>query len=301
MTESKYLAIDVGGTYIKYCILNKNAESIDIKEISSGNGKEEDLFNSLDKIISPNLIQIEGIAVSFPAPIDVEKGVVHTVNNFDLMDNFPLNSILDEKYSKRVWIENDANCSALAEYWKGNMRDVKSGVVITLGTGIGGGIILDGKLYRGIKGFSGEFSSFIDDFENPFDANDFSSIGNHRSLIGRYMKNKDNSNDIGGREFFEKYHDNDEMAVNALKDYVKVIAGGIINIQSILDVEKFCLGGGISSQDVLIKEIKESVHNIFISRKIKAVNEPKIEKCYFENAAGCIGALYNFLYMEKQI
>lgn len=299
--DNKYLAIDAGGTEIKYCVLDKNAESIDIKEISSGDRKEETLYKSLDTIILPHLDQVEGIALSFTGPINVEEGIAITGGAFGWINNLNLKSLLEERYSKTVWIENDGKCFALAEYWKGNLSDVKNGVVITLGTGVGGGIILNGELYRGINLSSGEFSSMLDNFENPFQANRFSDIGGHRSLTDLYVKMKDNQMDIDGREFFEKYHDGDEIAIKALNDYSKIIAAGIFNIQTILDVEKFCLGGGISSQDVLIKEIKESLHDIFLTGRFKAINEPKIKKCYYNNAAGCVGALYNYLLMEEII
>ena len=89
--------------------------------------------------------------------------------------------------------------------------------------------------------------------------------------------------------------------MNVLKDYAKTISTGIINIQSILNVEKFCIGGGISSEYDLIKEIKETVHNYFTKQMSPAIKEPEIERCFFKNGSGCVGALYNFLIMEKSI
>ncbi len=76
---------------------------------------------------------------------------------------------------------------------------------------------------------------------------------------------------------------------------------GIINIQSVLDVEKFCIGGGISAQDALIDEIRKSLQEFIAIKSSEAINEPAIEKCHFGNGAGCVGALYNFLIMEKLI
>ena len=86
-----------------------------------------------------------------------------------------------------------------------------------------------------------------------------------------------------------------------MKCYSRTIAAGIVNIQSVLDVEKFCIGGGISAEDVLIDEIRKSFKDLLTVKSTEAINEPVIEKCHFGNASGCIGALYNFLVMEKII
>ncbi len=302
MNDGKYLAIDVGGTSIKYTLIDKNAENYKINEIETKKEKEEELYDSLDKIISPHLNEIEGIALSFPGLINVKEGIAHTGGSFKWVSDLPLKSILEERYSKRIWIENDGKCCALAEFWKGNLSSVKNGVVMGLGTAIAGGIILNGQLYRGTNGSAGEFSSLLTNFKYPNEKNRFSEIGNYKSLINPYAKSKGiDYNDIDGHKFFEEYHKNDEIAINSLKDYAKIISDGIINTQCVLDVEKFCIGGGISAQDVLIDEIKEAVHEFFTNKTSTPIKEPKIEKCFFGNAAGCIGALYNFLNMEKII
>ena len=300
MNNEKYLAIDVGGTAIKYTLIDKNAENFKINEIETKKEKEEELYDSLDEIILPHLNEIDGIALSFPGLINVKEGIAHTGGSFEWVCDLPLKSILEERYSKRVWIENDGKCAALAEFWKGNLSNVKNGVVVGLGTGIAGGIILNGQLYRGINGSAGEFSSILTNFKNPKKSEKFDKIGDYKSLINPYAKSKGiDYNDIDGRKFFKDFHKGDEIAINSLKDYAKIISAGIINIQCVLDVEKFCIGGGISTQDVLINEIKEAVHEFFINKTSTPIKEPEIEKCFFRNAAGCIGALYNFLTMEK--
>lgn len=301
-SPKKYLAIDVGGTAIKYTIIDENAKIFGINEINTKRQKEEELWESFDKIILPHLNQIEGIALSFPGPVNVKEGIAHTGGAFGWIYELPLKSILEKRYSKRVWIENDGKCCTLAELWKGNLSDIKNGVTIILGTGIAGGIILNGELYRGTNGSAAEFSSVLDKLENPNTARRFCDVGGYNGLINQYVKAKgEDSSNITGREFFEQYNNGDEKALNAIKDYANVIATAIINFQSILDVEKFCIGGGISSQEILISEIKERVHDYFMNKATRAINEPEIERCLFENAAGCVGALYNFLINEKHI
>ena len=154
MCNERYLAIDVGGTAIKYLLTDKTAKINKINIMKTNRDKGE-LFNSLDEIIAPNVNDIDGIALSFPGKINAEKGIAHTAGAFKWIDDLSLKSILEEEYSKPVWIENDGKCGALAEFWKGNLSDVKNGVYIGLGTEIAGGIILEGKLYRGSFGSSG--------------------------------------------------------------------------------------------------------------------------------------------------
>ena len=291
MCCEKYLAIDVGGTTIKYTITDKNAKTIKINEIKTIREREK-LFESFDEIIHPHLNQIAGIALSFPGKINAEHGIVNKVATFDWICNMPLKSILEEKYKKPVWIENDGKCAALAELWKGNLSDVENGVVIGLGTEIAGGIIINGALYRGSSETAGEFSSILTDFKNPNNERRFGKIGGHKNLTDAY---KDKKYAIDSYELFENYRNGDKTAKEVIQDYARTIAAGIVTIQSILDVEKFCIGGGISTQDILIADIKDSVHDFYSIKFHEAVGEPEIEKCYFKNASGCVGALYNFL------
>ncbi len=289
MSSEKYLAIDVGGTSIKYTITDKNGEITKLNEIKTRREPGE-LFESLDEIILPHLNRIEGIAVSFPGRINVEKGIVNKIATFTWISNLPLKSMLEEKYGVPVWIENDGKCAALAEFWKGNLSDVDNGMVIGLGTEIAGGIILNGKLYRGSNESAGEISSMLTDFKNLDNEKRFGKIGGHKNLTAAY-------NDT--YELFERYRQGDETAKEVIGNYSRTIAAGIVSIQSVLDVERFCIGGGISAQDILIDEIKDSVHDFFSMKSSEAINKPAIERCHFKNASGCVGALYNFLTMEK--
>lgn len=294
MCSEKYLAIDVGGTSIKYTITDRNAKITKIDEIKTIRQPEK-LFESLDEIISPRINQITGIAMSFPGKINVEKGIVNKIATFTWICNLPLKSMLEEKYGIPVWIENDGKCAALAEYWKGNLTGTENGMIIGLGTETAGGIILNGKLYRGSNESAGEISSILTDFKNLDTEKRFGKVAGHKSLTDAYK----GTGDIDSFELFERYRKGDERAREAIRNYSKTIAAGIVTIQAILDVERFCIGGGISAQDILIAEIKKSVNDFFKAKSSEAINEPEIERCRFKNASGCVGAIYNFLTMEK--
>ena len=204
------------------------------------------------------------------------------------------------KNCNKEFIENDGKCAALAEFWKGNLSGIENGMVIGLGTETAGGIILNGKLYRGSNESAGEISSILTSFKNLDNAKRFGKIAGHKNLTGAYNDRK-GTTDIDSYELFERYGEGDETAKEVIGEYSRTIAAGIVTIQSVLDVEKICIGGGISEQDVLICEIKDSVHDFFAVKSSEAINEPAIERCHFKNASGCVGALYNFLTMEKII
>ena len=294
MHDEKYLTIDVGGTSIKYAVTDRNAKITKIDEIQTIRQPEK-LFESLDEIISPRINQIAGIAMSFPGKINVEKGIVNKIATFTWICNLPLKSMLEEKYGIPVWIENDGKCAALAEYWKGNLTGTENGMIIGLGTETAGGIILNGKLYRGSNESAGEISSILTDFKNLDTEKRFGKVAGHKNLTDAYKV----TGDIDSFELFERYREGDERAREAIRNYSRTIAAGIVTIQAILDVEKFCIGGGISAQDILIDEIRNSVHEFFKAKSSEAINEPEIERCRFKNASGCVGAIYNFLTMEK--
>ena len=220
MCCEKYLAIDVGGTAIKYTLTDKNAKTIKINEIKTIR-KPEKLFESLDEIIRPHLNQIAGIALSFPGKINAEQGIVNKVATFDWICDMPLKSILEEKYKKPVWIENDGKSAALAELWKGNLHDVKNGVVMGLGTEIAGGIIINGSLYQGSSETAGEFSSILTDFKNIDNKKRFGKIAGHKNLTDAY---EDKKYAINSYELFEKYKDNDKTAKEVAREYGETIA-----------------------------------------------------------------------------
>ena len=143
MYNERYMMIDVGKTAIKYSLTDRTAKIRKINEMKTNREKGE-LFNSLDDIIAPLINDIKCIAISFPGKIDAEKGIAHTAESLNGICNLSIKSILEEKYSKLVWVENDGKCGALAEFWKESPVNVKNGVFMGLGTEMASGTILGG-------------------------------------------------------------------------------------------------------------------------------------------------------------
>lgn len=266
----KYLGIDIGGTAIKYALLNEAGEIIEKGETPTPKDTLESLMNSLDSFISQYKDVISGIGMSAPGRIDNKRGYFYTGGALShYLSEVPLGDILNEKYSLPVAIDNDAKCAANAELWLGALKDVNSGVVVILGTGNGGGIVLDKKVWRGINGVYGLVAPYAAKKELPLE-------------------------EANGRIFFEALHNGDEDAKEVFDQFIKTLVAGIVCMQVVLDVDKFCIGGGISAQDILIDTLRDEVKKFFDSAEHFPCILPEIDRCQLKNDANIIGAINNF-------
>lgn len=292
---SQYLTIDVGGTAIKYAIMDEKATIISNGETPTPHQDMDGFLSALDSVVLPVKAEVEGIAISMPGKIDNVHGFAYTGGALRYIKDTPMKDILEERYQLPVAIENDGKCAALAEAWQGNLSDVDSGVVVILGTGIGGGIVLNKKLWRGTLGSAGELSALPTNFESNDMRNCWAVLNGYVGLTGPYaaIKGLDIS-EVNGRTFFEALHSGDEDAKKIFDHFITTLTAGIINIQAVLDVEKYCIGGGISAQDILIDALRDSVAGYFANSRITPLNPPKIDRCAFRNGANLIGALKNF-------
>lgn len=292
-----YLAIDVGGTAIKYALMDERGEVLSKSEIPTLRSCMEEFLSALDCIVLPVKNQIKGIAMSMPGKIDHIRGFSYTGGALTFFKDIPTKDLLEERYHLPVAIENDGKCAALAEAWLGNLKDVNSGVVVILGTGIGGGIVLNKQVWRGFLGSAGELSPIP---TNYLDATEmqtsFAKLNGVCGLIEPYcqLKNID-FQDMNGRIFFDQLAQGDEVAQKVFDHFIATLTSGIITIQAVLDVEKFCIGGGISAQEILIERLRESIHRYFEKLPLTPLNPPLIDRCAFRNDANLIGALKNFL------
>ena len=146
----KYLVIDAGGTAVKYALMNESAKILERGKFPTPGYVDhtlEDFLQRLDVVVEKYQKQIEGIAVSMPGMLDSRKGYCVTGGMLAYFSEVPVVQLLEQRYKLPVTIENDGKCAALAEKWKGSLKDCRNGAVVVLGTGVGGGIIIDHKLY----------------------------------------------------------------------------------------------------------------------------------------------------------
>lgn len=292
----KYLGIDIGGTFIKYALMSEDGDILEKGDTPTPKDTLDHMLESLDSFISKYKDEVSGIAISAPGRIDTHNGYMHTagaINHY--LGKTPLGDILTEKYGLPVAIDNDAKCAANAELWQGSLKDVSSGVVVIIGTGLGGGVVLENKVWRGIHGAAGEISNLPYDYTRLHEGAFWAGINGVYGLIKPYAVKKELPvEEVNGKVFFEALHNHDVIAKEVFDEYVASMVSGIVSMQALLDVEKFCIGGGISAQDVLINAIREGVDEFFTNNPWFPSIKPVIDRCAFKNDANLIGALNNF-------
>ena len=296
---SNYLTIDVGGTNIKYALMNENAEITDKAEVPTPMEGLEKYVDTLVDIYNTYAGQVEAVCMSAPGKIDAHTGYFYTGGALKYIHETDLAGLLKDRIPVPFCAENDAKAAALAELWKGSMRGVRNGTVITLGTGIGGAVIIDGKLYRGSTFAAGEYSCISSRLDKPYSTGmNWASQNGVGNLVNLYAAKigKDPS-ELNGRILFGKANSGDEDAINAIREYCMGIATGILSLQTIIDVEKVAIGGGISKQPLLMEKLQEQLHAMYdpISDYLP-MSLPEVVSCTFGNDANMIGALYHYLY-----
>ena len=306
----QYLVYDIGGTHIKSALLDgegKVLKRFDLFAAPKGEGKTiNDLVDLLEEKINRHQKKIEGIAISMPGILDCVSGTSLTFGAIDYPTPFNLVEIIKERYGIYATIHNDGKAAALAELWKGKLKDVDNGAVILLGTGVGGGIIIDGKLYTGKHFYAGEFSYLCVNDERAQDedmSGFWGKIGGIQQLI-YYVAEKTGKAEekLNGVKIFELMNAGNKKAIAALEQYVYSLVIQIYNLQMILDLDVIAIGGGISRQPILMEYIQKHIdayYNMGPQGLVKGIEiKPNVTCCKFFNDSNMVGALYHHL-MQK--
>ena len=276
---------------MKYAIMNEQSEFLSRGKIPTPLDNRKNFFNAIYNLYSTS--GAEGIAISMPGVIDSARGIC--VKSAALSFNNGCNIVaeLGEICKCRVAIENDATCAALAEAKFGALADVDDGFVMVFGTMIGGAFIKNHEIHKGFNNAAGEIS-FVCNGEKIF-----SDHGSVPALLKGYAQIKNLSTEnVTGEKFFQAVAENDNDAITCLDKFTCQIAENIFNIQLIVDVPKFAIGGGISAQKIFIESLKNNLKKVYDKSPIE-FNRVKVVPCKFLNDANLIGALSNFLSREN--
>lgn len=297
----RYLVFDWGGTSLKYAYMSEDGQIIQKNSVSSPvrSATKEEFYAILDSVVN-QFDDINGIAISSSGVIDSENGVVGVIGAFPFLNGVCIAEELSQRYNKKVTIENDGKCAALAELWIGNLKDVDDGAVIVIGTNIGCAVILNRKLRRGKRFLCGELCACSTDDKHLNDP--YSYAGQHGTpYLCKIMQEKMGLNDeMDGIEAFNYINNKDPKALEALKEYTDSLAMMLFNIHIFLDLEKILIGGGISAQPVLLDSLRKSIRDI-ATYHVDIVKGtyyplPVIDVCKFHNEANLLGALYHFMF-----
>ncbi|MDE6597210.1 MAG: ROK family protein [Clostridia bacterium] len=261
-----YIGIDVGGTNIKGVVIDGEGKLLCKESVKSGTGKEiaENAATLCNRLISESgqpLKSFKGVGVGCAGMIDSENGTVIFAGNLKL-DKFPLAKIIEEKVGLKVSITNDANAAALGEAKFGAGKNYKNSVLVTLGTGVGGGVVIDGKLFEGNRSAGAEIGHMV--IERGGDKctcgrrGCFEAYSSATALIkrtkwameedaGSKMWQSCTSDTADGKTAFA-YADTDVSAREVVDWYIKRLACGLTNLANIFRPEIIMLGGGVSRQ-----------------------------------------------------
>jgi predicted NBD/HSP70 family sugar kinase len=297
----KYLVLDIGGSAIKYSIMNEKAEFYEKGQVSTPLDSIDSFIDTIGKIFERYKDGIEGIALSMPGCIDSDRGYAHTggflLYNYDK----DIVSLLGERCPVPITVENDGKCAALAEAWIGSLADCSDGIVVVLGSGVGGGIIKGKKLHKGRHFVAGEFSYIFTN--NASNEGLYSQVwagqaGSNGLLIPVSKVKQIPLEELDGHKVFKLANDGDEEVLRILDDYCYNIVVQLFNLQYIYDPEKIAIGGGISSQDILFKYIQSNIEK---HAKILPYNMiiPEVVPCKFRNDSNMIGALHHYITKMK--
>ena len=284
------LAIDIGGTMIKYGLVSSDGEILSTDKIETEAEKGlENILNKIDNIFKRykenNPV---GVAVSGTGQINGIIGKV--IGGNPIIPNWigaNLVKILEEKYNLPAVLENDVNCVALGEKWIGAGKDLSNFICLTIGTGIGGGIILNNQLFRGENFVAGEFGHIL------IKKGEFEQFASTTALI-RLVKERTGKT-LNGKEIFDLEKKEIVEYQEVMSEWIENLTDGLSSIVYCFNPANIILGGGVIEQgEPLINRIKDSLF-----KKIGPQFKEKLNiiQAKLGNNAGMIGASY--LLLEK--
>ena len=279
------LGIDIGGTKISYALVSKDGEiKSEIKKIATPKNVNEIILNLKD-IISYFEKEIDFIAIATAGAVNCENNAV--IGSTANLPNGYKDIEFNELTEKKVFIENDANCAAWAEYKIGASKGYNNSIMLTLGTGVGGGIIINNKLLKGKSGAAGEMHFALSRDKKrkctcgSFDCFEAYASGNGLRLTGVEIFQDES---ITTYDIIEKASKSDEKALLALDIWQKDIALGIAGLNNIFDTDCFVLSGSME-QFVNIERVEKFVNENNVT------TPTKIFHAKAGNYSGMIGAV----------
>ena len=303
-----FIGLDLGGTNLKYALGSENGDIL-IKRSRPSNADQsqeaifETMFASIEELLSEANDQNEkvmAIGVGSPGSIDIHEGkLLGSTPNIQAWTNAPIKKKLEERFSIPVWADNDANIMALAEARKGAGRGFNNILCLTLGTGIGGGIVINGEVLRGSHFSAAEVGHVIIDYKGKLckcgNRGCFEVYASATAMVERYQQKLKaagisfNPGEIDAKLIFERAAKKEIQAIETINETCQFLSIGIVSIANIIDPEVVVIGGGISEAgDDFIRQTEKMVKNFGIKSITQSI---KLVRAQMGNDAGIIGAI----------
>lgn len=307
------IGVDLGGTNIAVGVLDKDLRIIGRASVKTNIPRPaEEIFDDIAALVKKaaadtniGMDEVLSVGVGTPGSVNKNTGYIEFANNLNFQQ-VPAKKMLEDRIGKTVYLDNDANCAALGEAVAGAGKGVSSFVAITLGTGVGSGIVLDGKIVGGVNFAAGEMGHMVIMVDG-----EQCSCGRrgcwerYASAVALVSQTKDamrhhqdsamwqmvnnNIDAVSGRTAFDAMRKGDETAKDVVSRYIYYVASGIINIVNALQPEIICVGGGVGNEGAyLLEPLRQHVERERYS--IYASKQTQICAAILGNDAGIIGA-----------
>lgn len=310
-----YLGVDLGGTNIAIGLVNEEFKIVLKDKVPTGASRPlsdimDDMADLCKSVVKQAGITFDDVAyagIAAPGSVDPKKGMVRYTNNIK-MENFPICEELKKRTPlKAVYLENDANAAALAEAKVGAGKGHSSLVMITLGTGVGGGIVIDGKLYSGFNYSGAELGhTVIEMGGRPCTCGRLGCFEAYSSATGLIRMTKEKMMDsassmmwelaknnlerVSGRTAFDAAKKGDKAGKEVVDMYIKYLACGLTNMVNIFQPEVLCIGGGVCGEgNYLLKPLVKSIRRAEYGAATQT-DFCQIKIAELGNDAGIIGA-----------
>ena len=300
-----YVGFDIGGTTVKYGVLDESGRVLE-KGTMETEYEPTIFYRNLLKRIeeAQTRYQIKGIGISAPGIVQ-KDGFMLTAGAISSLYGENFKQKLEGLTGLPVTVENDANAVAIAEKWLGNAINMENYLCLVLGTGVGGGIVINGKVYRGSHGMAGEFGWMMID-KLPETGNlETVSINRRASIVDGLIrlyneaqqKNIENFVPVSdARDIFDLAERGDRLANTITKQFYVDLSVGLVNLISCFDPEAILIGGGVSANEFFHQELQKTL--IEVEKNHAAVNYLRgktiapVIPTKLKNDAGLIGAVY---------
>ena len=278
-------AIDIGGTTIKIATWKDNQlqDKHAIDTPKDLDGFYEALTEEVNKIKKDT--KIEGVAISSPGTVNKKTGIIGGSSAIPYIHNFKIVDELEKRFGLPVSVENDANSAALGELAEGSGKGCDSMAFFVIGTGIGGALIINQKVWHGAHLFGGEFGYMI------MGAHTLSELASPVAMANRY--NERTGKHLDGKTIFELADKDDPVASDERQTLIHALAVAIYNIQHSFDSEKIVLGGGISNNPELIPLLNKEIDRLRDDLDLVTL-KPDIVLCKLKSDANLRGAVADF-------
>lgn len=290
----KYVSIDIGGTAIKYGMIQEDGkilirEEMPTEAFKGGPSILQKAVNIVKKYADQT--KISGICISTAGMVNVEEGSIFY--SAPLIPDYigtQFKKTMEDMFHVQCEVENDVNCAGLAENISGAAKDSKITLCLTVGTGIGGCIVIDGEVFHGFSNSACEVG-----YMHMFDS-DFQTLGAASILSAKVSEQKKER--WNGYRIFEEAEKGDEICCKAIDEMTDILGRGIANICYVLNPQIVVLGGGIMAQEEFLKpRIRKALDKYLVP---SIAEKTTLVMAKHRNDAGMLGAFYHFKNRQKQ-